>query len=1125
MKKKVIAISFLLVVLLLVIPFIPKRDADHSEEVHRPVAYTEHEDDDDDDAELQEAKVAPWTIENAARHQKIITQYLTKPTKGRGIQSYANGALLGEWRNRGAKNMPGAFKFAEMLDGTDTVYGVTHNHYAGEYNSKSYIFKGTVYNPKSGTKGDDFVRLTGHWPNRYQNLLVLKVNGSTRLIAHIENGPLYYSDDQGLNWELSNGLPSVVQSSAMNRQDGNRIYVTDGSVVYSSTNGGESFTAFQNFNESSNAFLYSPRYAIQPDADKVYLVRSGSFYALDKGSSSFTFKGTFTSSHGTKALSIGGDSRKLYVTENSNYWVSTNGGTSWTSKSPKGNWYGDRTGKMSAGKFLCVNPEDANNVIGGYAQPVFSTTGLDSDVSTTAGWGGYQNGTNLSTEAYYDRIRFNYHPDFQASHFFYNSSGDLFSIHCTDGGLFVSYKVFKDHSETAAYDNGGFSSAHFINITTLNTTCPLIYRDNLFTGYKDETHIIYSTQDQGSQSIIPGTSGDALDFYQSIGGDGPPLKSVDGRWVWKWNRQGKEVVAPVEMYDASGNMRSAAAIKSLHNNRPKASFTESSNVGWVQVYIDRDAPDTRMWLLSNRLDRATVNGSFVAASSISKGTGHQVCAFAQAHNNPDIVWFLQEGKVYKSTNRGDSFDNGTATPFAKTSNRQNMGSGWALPSDDKWVLFVGPSSNGVGAILTKDGGATFTDVTGDFPSGDDFQASTIEGTPDGKFVFVGTDIGPWVFVVATEKWYPIGDGAAYFNAMDMEFIESTNTMRFASWGTGVWDFSIKDGSIDPFLTLKSPNGGEVYSAGDIVTISWNSYLDGDVKISLLNEGAEVQTLATVPASQGSYEWSVGATVNDGDAYSIQVASIDNASLIDESDSSFKVLTLMKLAQKHLGIISTDSEEPGKPATNVLDGDGSTFWHTEWSQSKPEFPHEIIMSCDTSVKLAALEYTGREDGSSNGHVKAYEVFIAGSDDLWVSVASGELSGSGTTEKIIFNTFKPASQIKFVAKSEVGGSYYASASEINLYYVGGGTAVEGTFVVSDKSRYSIQLVRTNHISVNVPEQSAYTLSIIGANGRVLHSEKGIGPVRSLNLAKSGISTGFYIVKLQSSLGVLTKRVRIE
>ncbi|MEW7277168.1 carbohydrate-binding protein [Aquimarina sp. 2201CG1-2-11] len=741
-------------------------------------------------------KDAIWTPEQAARHQKILKKLTSTSSsfnKGKFNNTYANGALKGTWKTKGPKNMPGAFKFAEMLDGTDIIYGVTHNHYVGEFNSKSYIFKGTIYNPKTGTKGDDFELLTANWPNRYQNLFAFKVNGNTRLVAHIENGPIYYSDDEGNSWIKSNGLPASNTSSAINRQDNHAIYVTNNRVVYVSRDFGSSFSVVQNFGNSQNSFLYSPRYQNQPNANSVYLARNGSFYTLNALKTSFIKNGTYISRHGKKHFSIGGDSRKLYVTENKRYWVSSDQGKNWTEKFPKGNYYGDTSRKMDTGKFLAVSPENANIVIGGYTNPVLSTTGLDNTRSNHTGWGNYQNGTNLSASNYYNRIRFNYHPDFQSSHFFYNGSGDLLSVRCSDGGIFVSYKEWNDFpSIGTSFNNSGYTNAHYVNINVLNTICPLIYRKNVLTGANNPNHISYSTQDQGSGSIIPGTTGETLDFYQSIGGDGPPLDSYDGINVWKWSRQGDKVWAPVKMYGSNGAFQSIGQINRKFNSRPTTSFTRNTEMGWAQTVIDHDQPDKRIWILTKSLNRATMNGSSITAHTVKKGT-NQIAAIAQGRQNPNKIIMLQDGNVFISTNRGTSFGSQINTPFTKTPGgrtRGDIGSGVILPNNDNWVLFCGPSSNNVGAILSKDGGQTWIDVTGDFPSGNDAQTGGMIVTPDGKFVFAGTDIGPYVFDVASEKWFSIAQGIGFFNAMDVNYIASINTVRFGSWGSGILDFKI-----------------------------------------------------------------------------------------------------------------------------------------------------------------------------------------------------------------------------------------------------------------------------------------------------------------------------------------------
>ena len=887
MKK---LISLLAVMALLLLPqwscTTKKKDP-----LHRPIAHfkekKEREDHNPD-------KYAIWTPEQAAHHQKILkkltaTSKSFAKNKSGSTVTYANGSLQGKWTVRGPKNMPGAFKFAEILDGTDIVYAVTHNHYASEYNSKSYIYKGTVYNPKKGKGGDDFELLTANWPNRYQNLFAFKIKENTRLVAHIENGPLYYSDDEGNSWKTSKGLPASNTSSAINRQDNHTIYVTNNRSVYVSNDFGVSFSLIQNFSDSKKSFLYTPRYKNQPNADRVYLARAGSFYTLNSSKTEFIKNGTYSSSNqNNDFFSIGGDSRKLYINEGDKrrFWVSSDGGKKWVEKFPKANNY-DIIIEMSAGMFFATNPENENIVIGGYMCPVVSTNGLESTLSNITGWGNYQNGVNLSAQDYYNRIRFNYHPDFQSSYFFYNSSGDLFSLRCSDGGIFISYKDWIDYpSSGTPFNNSGYANAHFINITTLNTPTSLIYRESLFTGAKDPNHIHFGTQDQGSQSIIPKTTTEkSLDFYQNIGGDGPSIDSYDGNNVWKWQREGNKVWAPVKAYTDDGKFLSIGQINGKINPNHNFIFKGSAtNIGWVQTYIDQNQPGQRMWMLAKQLNRATLNGDKLVGHTVTKGT-NQVAALAQSNKNPEELFMLQDGNVYISKNRGDTFGAAIATPFKKTTesyDRADIGSGVVIPNKNNWILFCGPSTNNVGAILSKNGGDTWEDVTGDFPYGEDAQTGGMVVTPDGKYVFAGTDIGPYVFVVEQEKWYSIAEGIGFFNAMDVDYIASTNTIRFGSWGSGVIDFEIKE-LTNPQTAYKEHSIPGIIQVEDYDNGGQNvAYNDTDTSNNgnqgRLNEGVDVEN--TTDIGKG---YNIGY-INDGEWLEYTVSNIEKGNY----DITFRV---------------------------------------------------------------------------------------------------------------------------------------------------------------------------------------------------------------------------------------------
>lgn len=1034
------------------------------------------------DEERMKRKLEDWSQSASNRHQKMLKKYehvlQGSVYRAPGAQE-SFGSLTGGWKNRGPRNMPGAFKFAEMLDGTDTIYAVTHNHYSGEFNSKSYIYKGTVYNPVTGAAGDDFVNLTPHWPNRYKNLIVFKYNGNTRMIAGIENGPIYYSDNEGQDWTTAANGPSVAQSTIINRQDGN-VYSTDGAKVYVSSDGGASFSTLQDFGGSGYSSLYSPRYDIQPNASEVYFARSGVFYQLNGAKTSFTIKGSYTGSQtSSNAFSIGGDSRKLYVTYNKNYFVSTNSGASWTVKNPKGNWYGDRSGAMSAGMFLAVSPADENHVWGGYAQPVFSTDGLDTDVSTTSGWGSYQNGTSLGISDYHDRIRFNYHPDFQASHFFYNASGNLFTVGCTDGGLFMSYKVWYDHPTSTSYDNSGYANAHFINITTLNLPTALIYRNNLFTGSQDPNHIAYSTQDQGSGDLIPGSTGDVLDFYQIIGGDGPPLNSADGNWVWKWNREGKEVWVPKEFYNGA-TKKTLGAVKGQIEGGNSVTFTKTATVGWVQTYIDRDEPSKRMWLLGRSLDRATVSGTSITGSTISKGGSNQITAITQATLSPNKLWFLQEGKVYASTDRGTSFGSAVSTPFSKTSNSQNIGGGWVLPTNDNWILFAGPSANGVGAVLSKDGGATWTDVTGDFPSGDDFQVGGMVGTPDGQYVFAGTDVGPFVFDVSDEKWYPMfGGEAGMFNTTAIEYVESIKTVRFGTWGSGVWDFAIDDNS--PSLNLQAVASNN--QVCDSLVINWSaSNITGSAEIKLFKGSTEMEAWTVSDVEEERFAWLIADGYAVGSDYTISI----EAGGVTKTSSTFSISSKMKtLAHTHLSIDFVDSEHSAsRLASNTIDNDNSTFWHTEWSPSVPAFPHTIIYESDSVANWVGFRCLPRQDGSSNGRVANYKVYGSSDKVAWTELKDGTLLNQSASQTVSFDTEMECKYIKFEMLSEVNGNAYASLATFDLLYAVECGVVTNNTVVDHQSDLKINAVLPGRLlQVETALQGEYDLRVVSMSGKLL------------------------------------------
>jgi len=73
---------------------------------------------------------------------------------------------------------------------------------------------------------------------------------------------------------------------------------------------------------------------------------------------------------------------------------------------------------------------------------------------------------------------------------------------------------------------------------------------------------------------------------------------------------------------------------------------------------------------------------------------------------------------------------------------------------------------------------------------------------------------------------------------------------------------------------------------------------------------------------------------------------------------------------------SDSEEvnaENNSADRVYDNQESTFWHTEYSTSKPNYPHELVIDMGEVVKIKGFRCLTRTDQSDNGMIREYQFF--------------------------------------------------------------------------------------------------------------------------------------------------------
>ena len=112
----------------------------------------------------------------------------------------------------------------------------------------------------------------------------------------------------------------------------------------------------------------------------------------------------------------------------------------------------------------------------------------------------------------------------------------------------------------------------------------------------------------------------------------------------------------------------------------------------------------------------------------------------------------------------------------------------------------------------------------------------------------------------------------------------------------------------------------------------------------------------------------------------------------------------------------------------------------------------------TYQIKAFTYLARQDGQSNGMVKAYEVYLSTDGKNWGSpVASGEFKNTTALQVATFSKSTAGRYLKFVAKSEINGKAWSSAAEIGIEAeadITGVSAAQQEIVIPDDTIYDMQ-----------------------------------------------------------------------
>lgn len=111
--------------------------------------------------------------------------------------------------------------------------------------------------------------------------------------------------------------------------------------------------------------------------------------------------------------------------------------------------------------------------------------------------------------------------------------------------------------------------------------------------------------------------------------------------------------------------------------------------------------------------------------------------------------------------------------------------------------------------------------------------------------------------------------------------------------TDIFDFSNSNFTIDTpepeeYITVTSPNGGNTLEIAQSYNITWNDNISDSVRIYLYKDSELDRIITNSTSSDGSYIWTVPASLVTGSDYQIAIQSLGDNNIYDFSNSNFTI---------------------------------------------------------------------------------------------------------------------------------------------------------------------------------------------------------------------------------------------
>ncbi|TKC04185.1 RICIN domain-containing protein [Pedobacter frigoris] len=333
-------------------------------------------------------------------------------------------------------------------------------------------------------------------------------------------------------------------------------------------------------------------------------------------------------------------------------------------------------------------------------------------------------------------------------------------------------------------------------------------------------------------------------------------------------------------------------------------------------------------------------------------------------------------------------------------------------------------------------------------------------------------------------------------------ITSNITKINASYNTGSASIILSGkftstGTVNSILYFNDPN---VNNEGtgvnrDYNAITWESKKIGTDSFSVVMPISDLQEKA------------------DGIPYELKVKLVHTNGTVTEQIYSYTFAggipllnfsTRPELSKTGWSIASFSSEETSGEGTvngraiNLIDGNGSTYWHSRWTGSAASYPHTIVVDLGSSNSAEGLSLSQRS-GASRA-IKNFQILTSSDGTSFTAVNSYVAQNISGTQYFAFGSTKTFRYFKIIASSAYDGLQFAALAELGLY-------TDNTSAIENGAFYKLvsAVNNTSVLDVNSSTPVNGTLVSLWANNNPTSNNQ-VWKVRK-------VAGGYYTLKSKS------------